>query len=171
MRKTSTVLVLLLLAATSHAQKFQGIQTIGIQGYKSDFGFMASVNYQKYFTNTLSAKLAGAGEMSNLLNMDHTCLYLNAEMFKDFLKSTNKHVLNVGGGASIQYDQLDKRKELGEAFVRNSFNLGLIGTADYQYYLSKKVMVNASFTMNYNFVTKFAPTKFWGGIGFHYIIN
>jgi hypothetical protein len=169
MKKAKWIVVLILLAGEMGAQKYQGIQLVGIQGFKTDFGLMSGLSYQKYLTNKTSLRLGGYYEDSRLLTMRHNSYYANIELFKDFFKPISRHTFNVGGGISINIDQLDKRQLLGESFKRNSTNVGGLLSLDYQFYASRHLMFNLTGTANYNFITEFSPTKFWAGVGIHYI--
>lgn len=152
------------------AQKLQGISSIGLQLAKSDFGYMVGADYQRYLKRSTVIQIEGYYEMSNYLNMNHSSYYLNTCLLYDFLDSRDKHVILFGGGLTGNYDELDKSKLLGETFVRKSMNVGLLSKIQYEFYLSKKLMFNSFGVFNYNFVTDFAKTKFWGGIGINYII-
>lgn len=169
MKRIMSLGVILVLATVVSGQKYQGVQLLGVQALRSDFGYMGGLSYQKYLTNKTSLRLGGFYEQSKLLGMDHSSYYGNFELFRDILKPISRHTINIGIGFSVNLDQLDKTNQLGEQFKRNSTNVGALTSIDYQFYASRHLMFDVTGSANYNFVTDFARTKFWCGVGIHYI--
>lgn len=164
------VLSLLLLNKEAFSQKVKGISSVGISLAKSDFGYMFGTTFDRYLSAQTKLKGEVYYELSNTLNMKHSSYYLNAYYLRDFFDSRDENVVLFGIGATANYDQLDKDIELGNTFVRNTFNVGIIGKVQYEHYLSKKMMFQANGVFNYNVITEFSKTKFWGGVGINYLI-
>ena len=163
---------LMLLLSLQHmvAQKYEGIRHVGLTTNVSDFGYMAGLQYQHYFRDVSAYQIEGYYEYSNRLAMQHQSFGINGTYLYDPLDSREQFVFLVGGGVHSSFDQVDQKKELGSALERQSFNIGLLAKTQLECYVTKRFSMSANLTFNYNFITKFAPTKFWGGISFNYLI-
>jgi hypothetical protein len=169
-KKFVVALCLLITTQTIFSQKYEGMKSVGINLSKTDFGWMTKAVYSQYLTDYWQLKPSIGFEYSTKFDMKHYCIYANTEFMRDIMQSVDNHVFLIGGGASFQYENVDVNGEMGPSFVRKQVNVGLLGSASYEYYVSRKIMLGADLTFNYNPLTKYAPTKFWGGVSLNYII-
>lgn len=149
---------------------FSGNTGIGMNINYTDLrGVNAELNFCKYLNNAMIKGIANY-EYSNFLNMKHMSFGGGATYNINPLKTKAPDCIyfTVGGGLYVSHDMLDIDKVLGDAFVRNSTNLGAIVNIDNQLMISRKSSFVVSGYFNYNFMTEFAATKFWGGIGYRY---
>lgn len=164
------IFLLCLITLNNYAQTYayKGNQSLGVQFNLTDLGYSGGINYFYYAKKTLYYKFYGAYETSNKFSMKHSSYLASGSLMYLLPVKMEKTFIGIGGGACISYDNLDKDKLLGETFVRDGASFGPVGNIDMQYFLSKRVSALLNFSFNYNPITKFAPSKFWGGIGFNY---
>lgn len=149
---------------------FSGNTGIGVNINYTDLrGINTELNLCKYFNNAMIKGIANY-EYSNFLNMKHMSFGGGATYNINPLKTKAPDCIyfTLGGGLYVSHDMLDIDKVLGDAFVRNSTNLGAIINIDNQLMISRKSSFVVSGYFNYNFMTQFAATKFWGGVGYRY---
>jgi hypothetical protein len=149
---------------------YSGNTGIGINVNYTDFrGINSEISICKYLDNKMIKGIVNY-EYSSLLNMNHMSFGGGATYNINPLKNKAPDCIyfTVGGGLYVSHDMLDIDKSLGESFVRNSTNVGAIVNVDNQLMISKKSAFVVSGYFNYNFITQFSQTKFWGGIGYRY---
>lgn len=149
---------------------FSGNNGLGVNVNITDLrGINTEISFCKYLNYKMIKGIANY-EYSNILNMKHMSIGGGATYNINPLKTKAPDCIyfTVGAGLFVSHDMLDMEKALGDKFVRNSTNVGAIINVDNQLMISRKSAFVASGYFNYNFITQFSATKFWGGIGYRY---